>query len=282
MRAPRPTSGQDGTSPTAHRTRIFCPDPSLAASLRAALAPAGAPAPTWTGYWSDLWRAAPDTGSLVVALPRLEDAAGEQIRRLRHRLPRCPIVLVTAAEPENVKRLRSVPADAVVWLDDLEELPRALHAARRACFLARAAARIEHAAPRLGPRLARALALALRAERPVTRVADLARRAGTDRRTLDRAWRGAVGAACPLRLEDVLDWILLFHAHGLLAAGHKSVAVAVQLGIHEDTVARRARALLGVTPRRLRAVPARTLERRFAREVLYPILSPPTSRSAAS
>jgi transposase-like protein len=107
--------------------------------------------------------------------------------------------------------------------------------------------------PRLEPRLRGALLLACGATRPFRSVCRLASAAGCDRRTLWRDWRHALGDASPLRLEDVLHWLILARAMEIKTPRRTWTAVAEEVAVHPQTLARFARQF---TRRGLRAVAA--------------------------
>ncbi len=105
----------------------------------------------------------------------------------------------------------------------------------------------------LSPRLRDALLQACAAPRPFRSVARLAAAAGCDRRTLWRDWRHAMGDSHPLRLEDVLHWLLLARAMEMKAPGRSWGDLAAAVAVHPQTLSRFARQF---TRRSLRGVSA--------------------------
>ncbi|HEX6751753.1 MAG TPA: hypothetical protein VF092_30950 [Longimicrobium sp.] len=105
----------------------------------------------------------------------------------------------------------------------------------------------------ISPRLRDALLQACAAPRPFRSVARLAAAAGCDRRTLWRDWRQAMGDSHPLRLEDVLHWLLLARAMEMRAPGRSWGELASAVAVHPQTLARFARQF---TRRSLRGVSA--------------------------
>jgi hypothetical protein len=113
-----------------------------------------------------------------------------------------------------------------------------------------------------------ALACAFAASPPFRSVAELAAALGCNRRTLWRQWQVVTRPGVGLRLEDVLDWVLLLHAVGLRGARGNWAAVAAQLGVHPHTLVRTAARL---TARPLRVLAGRhqvELVREFAARLL--------------
>jgi hypothetical protein len=106
-------------------------------------------------------------------------------------------------------------------------------------------------APGLPGRLREALVAACAQPRPFLSVSGLAVAARCDRRTLWREWRRAVGPEAPLRLEDVLHWVILARALELKRAGRSWASVAQEVRVHPHTLGRFARRFTGRTLRQL-------------------------------
>jgi hypothetical protein len=209
----------------------------------------------WAGSWEELDRTYPGTTCAVVALGWLRDDLGERrLRSLKERYPTRPIVLVTTKDADNARALRSAEVEEVVWLSEIEsDLWPAVRRARASGFLQPILRILDQALLRYPP-LRRAIDYACRAEIPVRSIGQLAAAAGCNRRTLWRHWHDAVGPGCPLRLEDVLDWLLLLHAVGRKEPTRSWSSVASDLQIHPHTLGRIA-ARLATRP--LRALAAR-------------------------
>ena len=223
---------------------IYCPEESLLESVLAAL-------PDWIrsthcADWArfDRMLAADTCGVVVVRW--LED--GPNLLRLvaLSSRRRAPLVLVTSKDADNVRLLKGVALEEVVWLSDLPaSLGAAIHAARLSRPLLVLSRRIERNRS-LVPVLRGALAAACRQPSPPTTVAALAGLAGVDRRVLWRAWRNRFGLEPPLRLEDVTAWLVIAHAASGKRPGRRWSAVAGDVGVHLSTLRRLIRRLCGL------------------------------------
>lgn len=189
--------------------------------------------------WRQLERSTPTATCTILAiewLHRSEDF--RQFRTQRASLPLQPVILVTRADVENLRLLKDIVVDEVIWFREMErELASAVQRAsapRPLDSLARTVERAGH----LHPKLQEALAYACRATPPVRTVGELAGSINRDRTTLGVYWRTSIGSNSSLRLQDFLDWILLLHATGQRATGRKWVAIAHELGVHEHTLRR--------------------------------------------
>jgi hypothetical protein len=156
-----------------------------------------------------------------------------------------PTILVTDKDPENLRRIRGLTLEEVIWAEEVEHA--LVPAIRRACnagYLQQVAAVIE-GTPHLPQRLRAALAHACRNRAPISSVNDLAAAVKCDRSTLCRQWQKSRSTGGELRLEDFLDWMTLLRAVGRRSPGRKWSAVAEELGVQERTLGRMARRLLG-------------------------------------
>jgi CheY-like chemotaxis protein len=81
---------------------------------------------------------------------------------------------------------------------------------------------------------------------PVSSIKELAAEMGCDRRTLPRAWDIAFGTSA-VRLMDFLDWVVLLYAIGRKSHKRPWVLVARDVGLAEETLARSARKLIGLS-----------------------------------
>jgi AraC-like DNA-binding protein len=118
----------------------------------------------------------------------------------------------------------------------------------------------------LPPRLRRMLELALAAEPPLVTVEQAAAATGCDRRTLWRELRQLSGIQ--LRLQDLIDWVVLVRVSALPERSRRLSAAAATLGIHEQSLARMIRRLTGFTPRQFAARGATAVLEQFERSVL--------------
>jgi hypothetical protein len=282
--APLLLSGAIGSSPIPERSR---PDweQGREAGVVAVLAPNGrqiqrieralGPRATMVriSAWDSFERALVGAVCGIAVIEWLHADVGlRRLQLLRDRLPGKPIVLVTSRDADNARVLFGTGFQEVVWLSEIES--RLWPAVQRACAAAvfqRAAQTLARALPS-NPLLASALACACCAEPPFRSVSELAAALGCNRRTLWRHWRLGVGAGVMLRLEDVLDWLLLLHAVGHKSPGRSWSRVASELQVHPHTLARAAARLARRSLRALTAVNQLTLAREFDAQLLAPLL----------
>ena len=252
---------------------VYCGDPPLLERLRSALD--GSTNVIAADSWKPFERAAAGAVCSIAVLPWLSEPAQlAQLSALRERLPLQPLVVVTEKDAENLRLLKHLAVEEIVWVHEVEhEILGAIGRARGTSLLRQMASAVEKA-EHLPPRLRRALSHAFRSERPVRSVIELAAAIGCDRRTLWRYWREAMGAEHPLLPGHFLDWLLLLRASGLKAPGQRWTAVAHQLGVHEHTVARLAKRLAGLSLRDVAAGGQPLIARLFATRVLRPLLTP--------
>jgi hypothetical protein len=210
------------------------------AAQRVASALGGGEPVVWADCWEKLESSLPTSTCAIVVLGWLRggDLGERRLGGLKERYPLHPIVLVTSKDADNARALRSAGVEEVVWLSEIEAgLWPAVRRARGSGFLQHLIRVVERALL-LDPRLLRALRYACRAERPVRSIGQLAAASGCDRRTLWRHWHDAVAARVSLRLEDVLDWLLLLHAVGRKTPCRSWSSVASELQIHPHTLGR--------------------------------------------
>lgn len=193
----------------------------------------------------------------------------DRLIALRRDLPRHPLVLVTSKDAENARGFRALLVDEVVWLHEIDQAlwPAVLRARSRG-FRQTFADQVEHSA-RLPATLREALSVALTAEKPFRSIEALAHAAGCCRGTIWYQWRHVTrDAEDAPRPEDFLDWVLLLHALARHTHHRGWVAIADELGVHEHTLARIARRLLGASLRDLAGTTELSLVERFGGEVL--------------
>jgi hypothetical protein len=168
--------------------------------------------------------------------------------------PARPTILVTARDPDNVRRTASVRVDEIIWTEDApRELADAIERVVGSDLMSEVAAAIGRA-PGLPPRLRGALLFACHAEHAPRTVASLAALVGCNRTTLSRQWRAA-HASHGMRLQDCLDWLLLVRAAQARLTGLKWEAAAERIGVHLRSLARMTRRLTGSGLRGLDAEP---------------------------
>lgn len=204
-------------------------------------------APCFCSSWNEFQRRAADAPCLVVVDPWLtHSSTPERLAELSGLTDAHPLVVVTARHPDNARALIALPIAELVWLEELGNGQPAL-AIRRATAdgaLEQVRRRIAQCR-RLKPQLRTALTAALDGSRQLRTVEDLADIAGRDRRTIWRWWR----AACPdhpcATPRQLLDWLLTLRALAAHVPGRSWAQVALDLGIHDDTLARLVRRTLG-------------------------------------
>lgn len=245
---------------------FLCTEPGVAACVRDALGPS---VPLHLARdWGDFERTAPTATLLGAHLPHPAAALlAPPLARLRSRHPATPLVVLTPRDPDAMRHLLNVGVTELVWCEDAAaELAATFARLRPHSVATRIALRIESSA--VEPACLRAaLARAVRAPRPPTRVGELAALAHCDRTTLWRWWQGAVGSS-GLKLNHFLAWVLLIHAVERRQGGRKWTAVADELGIHEHTLARLARRCTRLTLAGVQGVDSIALLRRFEADVL--------------
>lgn len=179
---------------------------------------------------------------------------------------------MTRGTADNARVFRNVPIEEVVWFREVErEICPAVGRARtqgHMLRLARECGSTRH----LPPKLREALFHACQSEKPIRSVNKLADAVDRDRSALSRQWRKAVGAGSSLRLEDVVDWLLLLRAAGRKVPNRSWPTTAYELGTHEHTFARNAQRLAGLTLRGLEAGGWPVIAGLFTERVLYHLL----------
>jgi hypothetical protein len=227
-------------------------------------------------------------------LPQLHVQHCPQLAMLRRHLGSCPVLIVAEVLPSDLNGLllaaaragalgsvivvtrRSPEHDAVLapltyrqivwWQDFPERVSEALGLARGHRLLDRFAAHLESAA-NLPPDARVVLGSAIRNCIPIRCVDDLATALRCDRTTVWRRWRAA---GAPLSPGTVIDWILLLNAAQLRTAGSTWAGAAARLTVHEHTLARTARRLLGCGLRGLREMDLSMVVERAERALALP------------
>lgn len=222
----------------------------------------------WADCWEELEHEVSSTACAIIVLGWLRDDLGERrLRTLKERYPQRPLVLVTSKDADNARAFRLAGVDEVVWLSEIETgLWPAVRRARGIGYLEPIMRGIERSLLAYPP-LQRALGHACRAEPPVRSIGQLAAATGCDRRTLWRHWHGAVAARLPLRLEDVLDWLILLHAVGRKEPSRSWSRVAAELQIHPHTLGRISARLTARPLRMLAAADQLPLTRQFDTQI---------------
>jgi hypothetical protein len=250
---------------------ICCIDSAQLQRLRSALPATETVLPTRD--WQAFTHAAPGAECCILGARWLDqDGIFQRLCLLQHRSRLAPLVLVTSKDADNMRALKDLNVEEVVWLHEVERhLLAAVKRASARGLIQRLARRLE-GATHLAPALTKALVHAFRSERPVATVEELAAATRCDRRTLWYHWYRTFDSRPPVRLEDFLDWLVLIRASAEHALGRSWPVVAVELGVHEHTLARMATRLVGVSLRELGSVSQSELSERFTARVLHPLL----------
>lgn len=253
-----------------HRCLAFIRDPSVAENL-CRTAPAGVSLNV-VSEWPDVWREIHAAGALIV---HLTARSGPLVRRVQHvklSHPLRPVILMVPKDAEILRQLilDQIMADSVVWQGSPRTVWSALESMGPRPVFAPLAT-IFHEATGLPRSLRSALLAAVTSSRPPRRVAELATLAYCDRTTLWRQWRSAFGEDCPLTPSSFLDWLLLLHGIAYKRAGHKWSAAAAKLDIHEHTLKRITRRLLGTELRTVNENRVTAIEKSYYRRVVEPL-----------
>lgn len=256
---------------------VYCPDERLWSRLAAAVPALHLER---ARNWPTFATATPRCECAAVIVHRL---AGhqivEQLEGWRIQFATTPLVVATQKDADNLRLLRRVSIDEIVWTAELEQaLPAAVVRVRQASLLQGLAARLGgmEALPR---RLRDSLVALFRADAPVRTLDELAALVASDRRTLWRLWR--TSGPPTVRLQDLLDWNLLLRASILRPQRRSWQEVGVDLAVHEHTLARTAKRLTGLSLRQLAARGAPGLGALLEARVVAPLLEP-RQPSAAS
>jgi AraC-like DNA-binding protein len=197
--------------------------------------------------WSTFEQACTSAVASVAMVRQLAaDGVPEQLTPGRESPACTSLVLVTDDDRENAALAKAAPVRAVLWSGDE---PRALLAALERVRVDRdrnATALELREAEGLPPQLRTVLVRLFLTGGGGVGIDDLAEGAGCDRSTLNRQWRSVAGDS-PLRLQDVLDWLVLIDAVRLQARRRKWAGVAAELGVHQRTLSRIAERLAGMS-----------------------------------
>ena len=257
---------------------VYCPEERQVARLHAALA--GIPV-----HRSDLWSKFAETvGVSACAVVMVDWLSGNQVvdrlRALRVQYPHKPLVLVTRKDADNVRLLRGVTIEEVVWTEEIEHaLAPTVDRTRQTSVFQSIAATIQ-GGQHLPKRLRHALTHLFQVPNAIATVDELATAVGCDRRTLWRLWRSSVASDETVRLQDVLDWNVLLHAAIMRMQSTSWVGIASKLNIHEHTLARSAKRLAGMTLRDVAAVGADGLVAIFKEQVLTALVNRKVTHAA--
>jgi len=245
---------------------VYCPEERQAIRLHTALAEI-------TIRRLDGWSSFSDAvASATCGLVMVDWLAGnpivERLHALKSRYPHKPLVLVTRKDADNVRLLRGVAIEEVVWTEEIDQaLNSTIERIHRSNGFHTIAATIE-ATEHMPKRLRHALTHLFQNPRPIATVDELAKSVGCDRRTLWRLWRASVPEDASVRLQDILDWNVLLHAAVLRTQTTSWVGIAAKLSIHEHTLARSAKRLAGLTLRQTAEIGGDGIFEMFCERVL--------------
>jgi len=250
---------------------IYSEDARYVARIKAAL---GGSAPVVsTNGWEQFEQAFTRAACSIAVVEWLRSSSVfPRLTSLKARFRLQPMVLVTSKDADNARALQGLAVEEVVWLSEIQDaLSPAVRRANAGALLQRVGLAIKQAG-RLPAALRECLVHACGSDGPVHSVAELAAALGRDRRTLWRHWHGAVAKRVGLRLEDVVDWLLLLHAVGRKVPSRSWSNIAAELHVHQHTLARAATRLAGRSLRALAATDQLTLARQFDAAVLGPLV----------
>lgn len=218
-------------------TVVYCTQQDLLRKLDAALAGVG---PRVTTEWPAFRAAFATSECGIVTVPWIRQLPGLSacLSVLNAERPFTPVILVTNAHAEHLRHLSRAKIEEVVWVGELEHrLPQVVTRLQAEAPLARLAAAFEstRGAP---PLLRRAFTVACRHEVALHSLTDVARVVGCHRGTLWYHWRRTLKDDTSVRMEDLLDWILLCRAKARKQQGRSWSQAASELGVHDHTLRR--------------------------------------------
>lgn len=227
--------------------------------------------------WPEFRQAFGDAGRGLVAEPDPRPELFGHLQALRSLRPGGTLVLTLHRNPRVLRRLKDVIVEEVVWMDELADLPAAVHGADVQRRLHQLALRVR-GADHLPSTLVEAVVLSLRSRPPLTSVQELSADLERDRRTLWHHWRNAVGRETSrLTLKGFLDWILLIRATSMKTDSRSWYEVADEVGIHPRTLRRVARRRVGESLRELAPTvgDGEACFAAFREEAMEPLLASP-------
>jgi hypothetical protein len=224
---------------------------------------------TATDDWGRFTARAGAASCLIVIQRWLGSEVIERLGALRRQLPLHPIVLATSKDADNARAVHRVAIEEVVWLHEMEvTLWPAVQQASQRAFRHVLAASIR-ATTGVSPVLRDALAVACTRELPFRSLGELASGIARSRGTIWNHWhRAFAGRGESPRAEDMVDWLILVHAVARKTNRRGWPDIACEIRVHEDTLLRIAKRLLGINMRDLAALDERAVMERFATDVL--------------
>lgn len=235
--------------PSSGDVLLFAEQLSIAQRLACALTPY---TPIVVTAWQALEAHLPRARCIVLA-DHAPDVSGipARVRSLSQRAVRAAILAVTTPTPEHVRAFVGSGVSDILWLYDTPaKLQDAVGTAVRRQPLEALGAQLL-SATHLPLDLRNTLAYLCRAPTGIRTVHELCEAAGCHRSTLWAQWR-AIGGTALLRVQDLVDWVMLLRACSRHVPGASWNAVAVEMNVHEHTIARIARRLMRCSLRDLR------------------------------
>jgi hypothetical protein len=247
---------------------VYAPDAVTRARVRAAVGDTAVVSEQWPGFL----RAAAAADCLAAVIPWLRDAAERaRLAELRARFSRRALVLVTSRDADNVRQLQGIAVEELLWLHEIERdlvaATRRAHAHSLRCTIADAI----DSAEQLAPRLREVLHAAAVRTQPVRSLRELAAMTRCHRTTLWYHWPRGTVRGPRLRPQDFVDWLLLLHAVAAKDPARNWSAAADAAGVHQHTLARIARRLLGRTLRAVERDGYADVAAAFEQHVLRPL-----------
>lgn len=215
--------------------------------------------------WRRFVRITPRSDCSIALIPQLRvDRVIGRLAAFRHRYPTQPLVLATKRDARNLRQIRRLRVDEIVWWQELGgHLPEAVRKAKSTSFLWQQAARFQDT-EELPSELRQALTLACRTEQPIRGVGALAEAVGCDRRTLWRQWRQVTSSA---DIKELLGWFQLIQGVAAKTQGKTQQAVARELGISLRSLGPIAKRLADVPFGELASQGTEAAVRRFREEM---------------
>ena len=210
---------------------------------------------------------------LLLAVPALDIDVVSRLRALRSRFPLAPLFLLTSSDKENARALGGVMVDAVGWLEEVGPglVPQieAFTSLRRMRVLAQLIER--HSVLPLA--LRHALTASCLMEHPPRSVSELAQLAGLTRGALWKQWRGLSSKQeSGVRLEDMVDWLLVLRAVTRRRRDDSWSEVSRQLSMRPASLGRLVRRVTGLGLRYIDRAGDAAIWKQFELQVL-PVLT---------
>lgn len=224
---------------------VFAQNPDVLVQVRRCL-PLDVTTVTLT-TWSVFLAVAPSCDAAIVRLPpQPSELLVGALGRLHTIAPFVPLVAVAAAAASRALADQLTPVPLAGVVDERDAGAVLWPTVQDACtstMLDRLAVAVARS-PTMPAPLKTALSAAITHTPPIRSVVELVAVTGQNRRTVWYNWRRRTGSSA-LRLEDLVDWLLLLRASIAHSRGASWTAAAHELGVHRHTLARLAERHLG-------------------------------------